>query len=175
MAVRRHPRPDVMWPSCIFVMIQNVPHLFFAKLSLSAPRQTRRMQAKASVRNDASVFLKNISIRFESAKKKNLKKCNYEIWVLDSGIFFISFSIVNLVLHTTLSSFSLALFLAVPVSGGKRKSERWGGQIGRNKEFPLHIHFLFLFQFLFSAIFLSSRLFQMEPKCKTYFIFFIHL
>ncbi len=108
-----------MWPSCIFVMIQNI-YFFCPTSAVSPSHQTRRMQAETSVRNDASVFLNTTSLLHQVKKPK---QCI--VLSLESGFMFWKWNLLYLshfqlsifVLHSPHSlPFSFSLFLAVPIS-----------------------------------------------------------
>ncbi len=110
------------WCHVALMHIRNDPeYLFFCPTSAVSPsRQTRRMQAETSVRNDASVFLNTTSLLHQVKKPK---QCI--VMSLESGFMFWKWNLLYLshfqlsifVLHSPHSlPFSLSLFLAVPIS-----------------------------------------------------------
>lgn len=175
-AVCRHPRPDVMWPSCIFVMMQNVPHLFcFPTFAVSPSRQTRRMQAKTSVRNNASVFLNTTSLLRQVKKPKQCIVMSLG-WDLESGFMFWNWNLLYLS-HFQLSIFVLHSPHSLPFSRSIFSCSHLC--VTPNFSTPSFTVFLsssysFSFQFPFSAIFLPFLPFQMETKSETYFALFIN-
>lgn len=134
--------------------------------------QTRRMQAKTSVRNDASVFLNTASLLHQV---KMPKQCSYEfrmrsgiwIYVLEFGIFFISliFNCQSLsYIHHTLVLFSRSIFSCSHLSLLLPFFPPHLSPFLFPPEFPLHIHFLF--NFLSLTSFFPSCLSKWKPNLK---------
>ncbi len=172
------------WCHVALMHIRNDPEcstsIFCPTFAVSPSRQTRRMQAKTSVRNNASVFLNTTSLLHQV---KMPKQCSYEfrmrsgiwIYVLEFGIFLISliFNCQSLsYIHHTLVLFSRSMFscshLSVtPIFSSPSFTVPLSTRVSSSYSFS--------FQFPFSAfLFLPFLPFQMETKSETYFALFIN-